>query len=226
MIPNEIDDLINNRKVDYKKKKNNQIIYAIVLILIAIILALVLWKNNYQYISCWFIGILIGITMRYSRFCFAGAFRDPFLIGNTKLIRSVLLGMMISTPGFAIIQYLYLNKNFMLYERIPGTVDPAGIHVAIGAFLFGVGMILAGGCSSGVLMRIGEGHLLQWIVLLGFLIGTILGAKDFPFWQTRVMNYGKVIYFPEYMDLKVVTIIQEIVLVVLYKVANLYENRY
>lgn len=24
MIPNEIDDLINNRKVDYKKKKNNQ----------------------------------------------------------------------------------------------------------------------------------------------------------------------------------------------------------
>ena len=109
---------------------------------------------------------------------------------------------------------------------LPISVDPAGIHVAIGAFLFGVGMILAGGCSSGVLMRIGEGHLLQWIVLLGFLIGTILGAKDFPFWQTRVMNYGKVIYFPEYMDLKVVTIIQEIVLVVLYKVANLYENRY
>ncbi|EDS77022.1 YeeE/YedE thiosulfate transporter family protein [Clostridium massiliodielmoense] len=225
-MSNEIDDLINKRKVICKKEKNNQIAYAILLILIAIILGLVLWKNNHQYIACWFIGILIGITMRYSRFCFTGAFRDPFLIRNTKLIRSVLLGMMISTPGFAIIQYLYLNKNVMIYERIPGTVDPVGIHIAIGAFLFGIGMILAGGCSSGVLMRIGEGHLLQWIVLLGFLIGTILGAKDFPFWYKNVMNYGKVIYFPEYIDLKVVTIIQEIVLIILYKIANLYENRY
>ncbi|KGM98298.1 transporter [Clostridium novyi A str. 4552] len=225
-MSNEIDKLINKRKVICKKEKNNQIAYAILLILIAIILGLVLWKNNHQYIACWFIGILIGITMRYSRFCFTGAFRDPFLIGNTKLIRSVLLGMMISTPGFAIIQYLYLNKNVMIYERIPGTVDPVGIHIAIGAFLFGIGMILAGGCSSGVLMRIGEGHLLQWIVLLGFLIGTILGAKDFPFWYKNVMSYGKVIYFPEYIDLKVVTIIQEIVLIILYKIANLYENRY
>ncbi|WP_346869389.1 N-acetylmuramoyl-L-alanine amidase [Clostridium sp. UBA5119] len=32
----------------------------------------------------------------------------------------------------------------------------------IGAFIFGIGMVLAGGCVSGVLMRIGEGHALHW----------------------------------------------------------------
>lgn len=223
MLSNEMTTLINQRQKQVKKKKS-QTIYGMILILIAIILYMVLLRKQLNYSVCWILGIGIGIVLRYSRFCFAAAFREPILIGNTKLLRSILLSMMISTIGFAIIQYDYINRNPINYNLIPGDVSSVGIHVVFGAFIFGIGMIIAGGCSSGVLMRIGEGHALQWVVLLGFLIGTLLGAKDYPFWYKHIIQNSKTIYFPEYLDFKIVVLIQMCVLLSLYKLAVWYEN--
>jgi uncharacterized membrane protein YedE/YeeE len=224
MLSNEMAELIKQRQNQAKKQKN-QIPYGVLVFLLALILCIGLWTNQYKYAICWIVGIGIGIVLRYSRFCFAAAFRDPFLIGNTKLIRAVLEAMMISTIGFAVIQYKYIEGNIIDYTLIPGEVSSVGIHVMIGAFIFGIGMVIAGGCSSGVLMRIGEGHALQWIVLLGFLIGTVLGAKDYSFWYDYVIHNAKTIYFPEYLDLKIVVLGQITVLISLYGLAVWYENR-
>jgi len=216
--------LIKQRQSQVKKKKN-QIPYGSILLVIAIILCLALWQKNYMYAICWIMGVGIGVIIRYSRFCFASAFRDPFLVGNTKLLRGILLALMVSTVGFAVIQSNYINKNTIDYDLIPGAVSSVGIHVMIGAFLFGVGMVIAGGCASGVLMRIGEGHALQWVVLLGFIIGTVLGAKDYSFWYDLIIYKAKTIYFSEYLDLKIVVLGQMAVLIGLYRVALWYEKR-
>lgn len=227
MISNEIDALVNQRQKESKKKKRSQIPYAIIVLILAAILCLFLWKTNNDYIVYWIIGIAIGITLRYSRFCFSGAFRDPFLMGNTKLFRGLLLALMISTVGFFIIQYNYLQNNNIIvdYNSIPGSITSVGIHIMIGAFIFGIGMTIAGGCASGVLMRIGEGHSLQWIVLLGILIGNVLGAKDYSFWYDKIISKTKVIYLPEYIDFRVLVVIQLIILISLYKIASWYENK-
>ena len=224
MLSNEMADLIKQRERKGKKKKS-QIPYSVGLILTAIILFIILLQKQYTYAVCWILGIGIGIVLRYSRFCFSAAFRDPFLVGNTKLLRAMLLAMMVSTVGFAIIQHSYIQHNTIDYDLIPGAVTSVGAHVMIGAFIFGVGMIIAGGCGSGVLMRIGEGHALQWVVLVGFLIGTVLGAKDYSFWYNHIIEKSKTIYFPEYLDFRIVVVVQIAILLGLHRLASWYENR-
>ncbi|WP_251861319.1 YeeE/YedE thiosulfate transporter family protein [Clostridium sp. Marseille-Q2269] len=229
-MSNEMDELIKRRQEEQKSKGKNQIPYAILILFIALILGIVFFKCNHEYLSVWFGGIAIGIILRYSRFCFAGAFRDPFIMKNTKLLRGMILGLIISTVGFAVIQYrytsTYTSTYSLVYSKIPGSVESIGIHLVIGAFIFGVGMVLAGGCSSGVLMRIGEGHTLQWVVLLGFFIGTVMGAKDYPFWSKYSIANSKVIYLPEYIDLKIIVIVQITVLIILYIIALWYERKH
>lgn len=230
MHSNEMDALIQQRCGAEKVKKKSQISYAVIILAAAAIISVFLWKNNSRYVVIWAVGIAIGITLRYSRFCFTGAFRDPILIKNTKMIRALLLSLMISTIGVAIIQYGYLKNNNIDfnnvdYNLIPGIINPVGLHTAIGAFIFGIGMTIAGDCASGVLMRIGEGHVLPWITLLGFFIGTTLGAKNYSFWNDKIISKAKVIYFPEHMNFGIVVLVQIAVLIVLYKLAAWYEEK-
>ena len=41
----------------------------------------------------------------------------------------------------------------------------------VGGLLFGVGMILSGGCSGSTWYRVGEGAIGAWVILLGFAMG-------------------------------------------------------
>lgn len=225
MLSNEIEALVQERNRTVKEKKKSQIPYAIIILIIALVVSVFLWKNNNKYVVFWIIGIAIGIVLRYSRFCFVGAFRDPFLIKNTKLMRALLLSLMISTIGFAIIQYRFIKNNTIDYNQISDAINFVGFHTVVGAFIFGIGMTIAGGCASGVLMRIGEGHILPWVTLLGFFIGSTLGAKDYSFWYNKIISKTKVIYFPEYMNFGAVVIVQLIVLLGLYKFAAWYEKK-
>lgn len=225
MPSNEMEALIRERRRTEKVKKKNQVLYAVIILIIASILSILLWRNNHSDVVFWIAGIAIGIVLRYSRFCFAGAFRDPYLLKNTKLLRALLLALMISTIGFAIIQYGYLKNNSIDYTSIPGAINSVGLHTMIGAFIFGIGMTIAGGCASGVLMRIGEGHVLPWVALSGFFIGTTLGAKNYSFWYDTIISKARVVYFPEHINLGVVVILQVIVLAGLYKLADWYEKK-
>ena len=56
-----------------------------------------------------------------------------------------------------------------------GTVDPYlaipsrfWIGSMLGGFVFGIGMVFAGGCASGSLWRVGEGHLKLVVAVLFF----------------------------------------------------------
>ncbi|WP_346921115.1 YeeE/YedE thiosulfate transporter family protein [Clostridium sp. UBA7339] len=221
----EMDELIKQRQGQVKKE-NSQIPYSVALLLITLIMCAILWKSKFNYAVCLGVGIIIGIILRYSRFCFTAAFRDPFTSGNTRGLRGMILAMIVSTVGFAVIQSGYIHNKGIDYNLIPGAVSSVGIHVMIGAFIFGIGMVLAGGCASGVLMRIGEGHALHWVVLIGFIIGTLLGAKDYSFWYEHFIKDAKTIYFLEHFDLKIVVLVQIVVLIILYKLALRYENRH
>lgn len=222
---NDIDLLMQQRQIKKKQKQKNQIPNAIVLCIIALVICAFLWKFNHKYFFYWTIGIGFGFVIRYSRFCFSGVFRDFIFLGNTKLLKGLLLSMMVSTLGFGVIQYNYLKNNSINYVHIPGSITSVGLHIAIGAFIFGIGMTIAGSCSSGVLTRIGEGHALPWIILLGFIVGDSLGAKHYPFWYNKIIKNARVIYFPEYVDLKIVIVLQLLVLMILYKLVCSYENK-
>jgi len=143
-------------------------------------------------------------------------------VGNGEAIRAHMVMLGTATLLFAPI--LAFGISFFGAE-VTGYVSPLGVSLIVGAFIFGIGMVLAGGCASGVLMRIGEGHALHWVVLIGFIIGTILGAKDYSFWYEHFIKDAKTIYFLEHFDLKIVVLAQIVVLIILYKLALRYENR-
>ncbi|KPU27057.1 transporter [Caloranaerobacter sp. TR13] len=207
-------------------KKKNQKFYAFIMSIIAIIIFIFLLRHNKIYSIFWFVGLLIGITLQRSRFCFAASFRDPIMVGSTSILKAIIIAFMVATIGFAIIQYYSIDSSGVIdVYRLPGQISPVGIHTAIGAILFGIGMVIAGGCASGTLMRIGEGFLLQIVVLIGFIIGTVLGAHDFEFWDKLIIRKSPTIYIPKYIGLPTAVILQIIFLTVLYFITDWYDKK-
>lgn len=225
MSSNKIEELKKRRKREFNKKKS-QIPYAIVLIVLAMIVYGLFLKNNLRYSVFWIIGILLGITLQRSRFCFTASFRDPILVGSTSILKAIIIAFIISTIGFATVQYISIQESESFdVTCIPGQIHPVGFHTIIGAIMFGIGMVIAGGCASGTLMRIGEGFLLQMIVLVGFIIGTLLGARHFVFWDKLIISKSPIIYIPEFLGFFTSVVIQVIVLIVLYFLADRYDKK-
>lgn len=227
MSSNRIEELKKRRQNEIRfNRKKNQKFYAFIVSIISIIIFIFLLQNNKTYSIFWLIGLLIGITLQRSRFCFAASFRDPIMAGSTSIIKAIIIAFIIATIGFGIIQYDSINSSGVIdIDKLPGQIYPVGIHTAIGAILFGIGMVIAGGCASGILMRIGEGFLLQIVVLIGFIIGTVLGAYNFEFWDKLIINKSPTIYIPKYIGLPTTIILQIIFLTVLYFIADWYDKR-
>lgn len=58
-------------------------------------------------------------------------------------------------------------------------------HINImGAFIFGIGMQLGGGCASGTLYTVGGGSTRMIVTLLAFIGGSLIGTAHMPFWTS------------------------------------------
>jgi uncharacterized protein len=68
-------------------------------------------------------------------------------------------------------------------QPLRGSVSPAGLSVLAGAFIFGVGMQLGGGCASGTLFTAGGGNTRMLIVLAFFIAGSVIGTAHMPWWS-------------------------------------------
>jgi uncharacterized protein len=66
---------------------------------------------------------------------------------------------------------------------VRGSVSPVGLSVIAGAFMFGVGMQLGGGCASGTLYSAGGGNTRMLITLVAFIAGSVIGAAHQPWWS-------------------------------------------
>ncbi len=125
------------------------------------------------------IGLLLGYTLFHARFGFTSAFRRLASVGNGKAIRSHMLMLAVAVTLFAPI--LAFGYSFFGSE-VSGYVSPIGVSLLVGAFIFGIGMQLGGGCASGTLYAVGSGRTVMFITLLFFIIGTTIGAYHLPFW--------------------------------------------
>jgi uncharacterized membrane protein YedE/YeeE len=102
-------------------------------------------------------GLALGFVMQRSRLCFARAFREPFMTAEGDMTKAILLALALAMPVAAL---LFEKKLLDPYVAIPATF---WIGSAAGGLIFGVGMVFAGGCASGALWRMGEGHLKLWV---------------------------------------------------------------
>lgn len=147
----------------------------------------------------WVIGIALGFTLQRARFCFTAAMRDPCLTGGTNLTKAVMVALAVSTLLVSALQLgAYIRTgNFDAAVKI-GLISPVGLHTAVGAFLFGIGAVISGGCASGTLMRVGEGFVQQWIALPFFCVGGLIGAATWPVWRDVLMvDMTGAVYLPK-----------------------------
>ena len=114
-------------------------------------------------ISAITLGLSLGYILQRGRFCLNSAFRDIIFLDNLTTFRAYLLSVVVAIIGSNLIQDLglmitpdpqtgeivhtmLLRQNFVPLANI------------LGGFLFGVGIVLAGGCASGIVFRLGEGN--------------------------------------------------------------------
>lgn len=109
-----------------------------------------------------FCGILLGFVMQRGRFCITGAFRDMYVIKSYRMFNALLIAISIQSVG------IFILSEFSIID-IPAE-NLAPFAVIIGSFLFGVGIILAGGCATGTWYRAGEGLIGSWIALFTYMI--------------------------------------------------------
>jgi uncharacterized membrane protein YedE/YeeE len=107
-------------------------------------------------------GFAIGFIMHRSRLCFARAFREPFMTAEGDMTKAVILALAIGIPIAAL---LFQKKVIDPYLAIPATF---WIGSLLGGLIFGIGMVFAGGCASGSLWRMGEGHIKLWVTMFFF----------------------------------------------------------
>lgn len=174
--------------------KNSQFRYFVLAFLAVLFIALLLAHFSLVKAVYWMFGLGFGFVLQRSRFCFAAAFRDPILFGDLGVAKAVVLMLGIATLGFSIIQY----QAFLRGLTIPGKIYPVGLNTIVGAFIFGIGMVLAGGCVGSTLSRIGEGFLVYSWSLAGLVIGSLLGIGTFDWWSKILPRWQKV-FLPAYL---------------------------
>ena len=129
------------------------------------------------------LGLLLGYTLFHARFGFTSAFRRLASVGNGQAVRAHMLMLAVAVTLFAPI--LAFGVSFF-GTGTSGYVSPVGVSILVGAFIFGIGMQLGGGCASGTLYAVGGGRTVMIFTLLFFIVGSTIGAYHLPFWTDEM----------------------------------------
>ncbi|MFN3505633.1 MAG: YeeE/YedE thiosulfate transporter family protein [Caldimicrobium sp.] len=137
----------------------------------------------------------IGFVMHRSRFCIVNSFREPFLSGSTHLAKGVAVSLFLATFGIMFIKLVGIQEPYTY-------VTPTFIWGSlIGGIIFGAAMVVAGGCGSGALWRVGEGQVKLMIVVVFFAISNAIFRylldNVWGVWEKGWL--GKQVYLPDYL---------------------------
>jgi hypothetical protein len=113
-------------------------------------------------------GAAFGFIFQRSRLCLVRAFREPFMTGDGEHTRAAALAIVVSMLGFAILKFTDLK------DKGEWVFPAAGAGALLGGLIFGIGMVLAGGCGSGSIWRVGEGQMKLLAAVITFSLGASL----------------------------------------------------
>ena len=127
----------------------------------------------------WAVGLLLGLALYHASFGFASGYRRMIVARDMRGAQAQLLLLALTALLFAPL----LAAGSAFGRDIGGAWAPLGVPVAAGAFLFGVGMQLAGGCGSGTLYTAGGGSLRMGLVLGAACAGSFWGSLHLGWWR-------------------------------------------
>ncbi len=123
---------------------------------------------------------LLGVSLYHAAFGFTAAWRVFISERRGRGLRAQMVMLAIAVLLF----FPALGAGSLWGQEVNGFVSPIGVSVVVGAFLFGIGMQLGGGCASGTLFTAGGGNARMVITLLFFIIGSLIGTAHFAWWMS------------------------------------------
>ncbi len=144
-------------------------------------------------------GAAFGIVLQRSRFCFASAFRDLFLLRDRRAALGVLVALAVGSVGYQVVFGAWVPDPSAGHMPPTAHIAPASWHLLLGGAAFGLGMVLSGGCISGNLYRLGEGSLTAPAALAGTVAGFWAGTLVWNPLYVRVVSTAPVVWLPSHL---------------------------
>jgi len=170
-----------------------------------------------QYLT-FVIGVGLGITLMHAAFGFSGSWRLFIRERDSRGVRAHILLLVLTSLLF----FPVLGQVFPSIQA-SAALAPVGTSVLVGAFLFGIGMQLGGGCGSGTLYTMGQGQVDMLITLIFFIVGATLGSAHLHWWLS-LPGYGSVSVI-DYFGWWQALLLQISILAVLYAVVRFFDIR-
>jgi len=217
---------ISSSRARARKPKKSRLRLGVALAVVAIALVafgVYLAAVDTRLVLLWLIGLSFGFILQKSRFCFTASVRDPSLTGGTSLTKAVLIAFAITSVAFVAMQYGAHVRGLPMPGA--GFIAPISLATVVGAFMFGIGMVIAGGCASGTLMRVGEGFCMLMLVLVFFIVGSVVGAYDYTWWRLHFIQDAPRVFLPDVFGWVGAIAIQLLLIATLYILADRWESR-
>ena len=129
-----------------------------------------------QYLT-FVIGVGLGIVLMHAAFGFSGSWRLFIRERDSRGVRAQLLLL-----GLTSLLFFPLLGEVFPSLQVSAALAPVGVSVVVGAFIFGIGMQLGGGCGSGSLYTMGQGQVDMLITLTFFIVGATVGSAHLHWW--------------------------------------------
>ena len=110
-----------------------------------------------------FVTVLLGAIMQRTNFCTMGAIADLFVMSDLSRLRQWSLAIGVAILGvtlFTTAGLIDTSKSIYTSSKL------MYLSILVGSTLFGMGMVLASGCGSKTLVRLGGGNLKSLVVFL------------------------------------------------------------
>jgi uncharacterized membrane protein YedE/YeeE len=151
----------------------------------AILIALAAWYLNvaisWRQAALFIVGAVAGVVLYHAAFGFTSAWRVFIADRRGAGLRAQMLMLALTCAVF----FPLLASGTFMGQPLRGSVSPVGVGVAAGAFIFGLGMQLGGGCASGTLFSVGGGSTRMLITLFFFIIGSVIGTAHMGWWTAQ-----------------------------------------
>ena len=134
------------------------------------------WRQS----ALFLVGAFAGVVLYHAAFGFTSAWRIFISDRRGSGLRAQMLMLAITCAVF----FPLLAAGSIFGQPVRGSIAPAGIAVIAGAFIFGIGMQLGGGCASGTLYSAGGGSTRMLVVLAAFIAGSVAGTAHAGWWTT------------------------------------------
>jgi hypothetical protein len=153
---------------------------AVAAALIAVFAAYLTITVNWRQSALFLVGAFAGVVLYHAAFGFTSSWRVFISDRRGAGLRAQMLMLAVTCAVF----FPLLAAGSLFGQPLRGSISPVGVGVVAGAFVFGVGMQLGGGCASGTLYSAGGGSTRMLIVLAAFIAGSLIGTAHMHWWAS------------------------------------------